>query len=281
MPESNVRALPQGTSRSCDSETTLRIETPGARATCDIVPWDTEIFGVAVANLHDIRIDDWDTGENMIRAVTRWCAERDVHLCAARIPQAAMRESVLLQDHGFRVIELHMVPELSGLAAVEFPQTGFGVVIATEADRDRLVALAGRAFAVGRFHDDPRIGPDLGNRRYAAWMDRSFSHSRQRVEKVMLHGDLVAVFVTELGDDGTMHWWLTALTENCIGKGLAKDVWRTMIAHAKSRGASRVTTGISSHNVIVHNLYAALGFRFTRPCFSLHWLRKPLSVGAS
>jgi RimJ/RimL family protein N-acetyltransferase len=245
------------------------------------VPWDTEIFGVAVADLHEIRIDDWDAGENMMRAVSLWCAERDVHLCAARLPQGAMRECLLLQDHGFRVIELHLVPEFSGLAAVEFPRAGFDVEIATEADRDRLVALAGRAFTVGRFHDDPRIGRDLGNRRYSAWMAASFAHPRQDVEKVILHGDMVAVFVTELGTDGTMHWWLTALTEHCIGKGVAKDVWRTMLVHARNRGANRVTTGISSHNVIVHNLYAALGFRFTRPSFSLHWLRKPLSVGAS
>lgn len=253
-----------------------KLEAPDAEASVYIIPWDSEIFGVPVAELDSIRFKNHRSGIAIIEEISAWADRHDVHLFSTRIAQHEMQTALLLQEHGFRAIEINYRPFFGNLQETEFEDYGFQVLEADETDMERLIGIAGRVFSAGRFHNDPRIGPTLGNKRYATWMRNSYTHPRQKIEKIVEGDRLVGAFVTELRDNGAMMWWLTVLAEEFMGKGVAKPTWMTMMSHAKRLGANAIETSISSHNMIVQNLYVSLGYRFTEPLWSLHWLRKSL-----
>lgn len=249
----------------------------GAQASFYLIPWDTEIFGVPVAQLELRNVENPQAGEVLMLQFQAWCAENDVHLCSVKCPQDQTREVFFLQEHDFRVVEIAYTPEMKCLQDIDIMETSLHVEPAFAEDEERLVALAGIVFDKGRFIADPRIGAELSNKRYATWLRNSFKSSCQKVEKIVDREDeLVGFFVTETLINDTEYWHLTALVPEVIGTGISKSVWSTMMAQAQENGATCIRTSISSHNIAVHNLYIALGFRMNSPCTLLHWLRKDL-----
>ena len=142
------------------------------------------------------------------------------------------------------------------------PQDTLQVAPATPQDRELLADMAAQVFRHGRFHQDPRIDPALGDRRYRTWMWNAFERPTQRVLKCLLDDAVVGFFVVESPQPGHCFWSLTGLAPGLQGRGLGKRVWQAMLRHHQAEGAHTVSTSISSHNVPVFNLYVALGFRF-------------------
>ena len=52
----------------------------------------------------------------------------------------------------------------------------------------------------------------------------------------------------------------------------AKRVWQSLLRWHQEEGIHVISTGISSHNTRVLNLYAAHGFRFPIPKATFHWM---------
>jgi len=236
-----------------------------------LVPWDTEIFGVPVAQIASVRVEEPTQAAQDYGAFVDWCSRQHVTLCSCRLPANRLADSMFLEERGFRFIELNYLPRLTGLQRSTTSNDGVGVACADEVDRAQLVDMAAQVFRNGRFHDDPRIGAKLGNRRYRAWMENAFSSPHQRVLKCSLDGRIVGFFVVEEPERGHCFWSLNGLAPGCEGQGLGKRVWRSMLDWHRAKGIDTVSTSISSHNVAAFNLYVALGFKFPPPSLTLQW----------
>jgi RimJ/RimL family protein N-acetyltransferase len=236
-----------------------------------LVPWDTEILGVPVAQIADARVLEATQAALDYERFVDWCRERRIAFCACRLPADRLVDSMFLEDRGFRFVELNYLPRLTGLQRRDTSEQGIAVAAAVESDRPALREMATRVFRHGRFHQDPRIGPHLGDRRYGAWMDNAFASPEQRVVKCSLDGQIVGFFVIEERGQGHCFWSLNGLAPGLEGKGLGKRVWRAMLHWHRGQGADTISTSISSHNVPVLNLYAKLGFRFPPPSLTLQW----------
>ena len=57
--------------------------------------------------------------------------------------------------------------------------------------------MAAEIFETGRLHVDPQVGPEIGNRRYAAWAANAFQHPGQHVLKCLKDGQIIAFMVVE------------------------------------------------------------------------------------
>jgi RimJ/RimL family protein N-acetyltransferase len=57
------------------------------------------------------------------------------------------------------------------------------------------------------------------------------------------------------------------------GQGLGYLVWEAMMLYAKNSGCFNIKTTIAAANLPVTNLYMKLGFRFSAPEMTLHWVR--------
>lgn len=250
------------------------IERDGASLDCSIVPWDTEVFGFPVAMIERIEIGATGDSHALMNAFDDWCVHRGVRLASCRIHHLALRESIALEAHDFRFIEMVYGPSLESLEAIAEPRHNVRVSAASAADLAAIEAIAADAFTTGRFLLDWRLPPDLSRRRYARWVRNSANAPGQSILKGELDGQLVGFFIVERTGE-TAYWHLTAIAPGFQGRGLGSSLWQTMLRRHHDEGVVRVRTTISAHNPAVMNLYARLGFRFDAPQMTFHLLRDP------
>lgn len=247
------------------------VDTGSLRLRWSEAPWDSAIFGFPVLQITDMQVRGAGAAGDFAAFETARDALR-AGLVSCRLSHDQLRESMLLEDRGFRFIEMAYQPELD-LHAAALPGDALTVAQATAADLPAILEMAGASFRNERFHVDPRLDPQLGDLRYRNWVRSSLDHPSQRLYVLRDMDEIVAFFVTEMLADNTLYWHLNAVSPKVQGQGYGKRAWQAMLGLAKQQGAARVRTCIVARNHRVLNLYARLGFRFPPPLMTFHWLR--------
>ena len=257
------------------TNTTGRVDTPHLLLEWAGSPWDATVFGFPVlqitkmeirGSVTDINLQTFDEARDRLGA----------GLVSCRLPHERLRESMLLEEHGFRFIEMLYQPELDDLQNwSDLHETGLDAVTAEESELPTILNIASSAFTNERFHVDPRLDSALGDQRYCNWVRSSLNHPSQQLYTIRNGKQVVAFFVTEMMPDKTCYWHLNAVAPVAQGKGYGKRAWITMLRLAREQGAKKVRTSIVARNYRVLNLYARLGFRFPSPLMTLHWVRDP------
>lgn len=265
-------------SRSTESGTTAAAPTSGSIDTPDLqlswteAPWDTVIFGDPVLQINHIEVRSPGAKDD----IGEFVRARDAvgsKLVSCRLSHERLRESMLLEDIGFRFIEMLYQPEFDNLqSSCTGDKQGLTITRATEADLPEVIDAAGTAFGNERIHIDPRLSSRLGDLRYQNWVRSTLGHASQRLYALRDGQVLVAFFVTESLPDGTCYWHLNAVAPGAQGQGYGRRAWQAMLAQARDEGAVRVRTAIVARNHRVLNLYARLGFRFPAPLMTFHWV---------
>jgi RimJ/RimL family protein N-acetyltransferase len=250
-----------------------RLETGALSLAYFHVPWDSDIFGFPVAQISEMRVLDPGIARSDLVPFQAWLDQESIHLASCRLPHDRLHESMLLEQIGFRFVEMVLHPHLADLQAYPCAPQNLSVELADSADLPAIEAIAANAFGHERFHADPRLDRRLADHRYLVWVRNSHGHPTQRLYKISDGPDLVAFFVTENKPDGCCYWHLTAISPAFQGRGYGKRVWREMLHHHQREGMARIATTIAARNTPVLNLYASLGFRFQPPEITLHWLR--------
>lgn len=236
-------------------------------------PWDSVVAEFPVLQITKLEIRGPDAGADI--QVFEIARERTAAgLVSCRLPHERLPESMLLEDHGFRFVEMLYQPELDlETAKVVANVMPLKVSRAQDEDLPALLDIAGHAFQNERFKMDHRLDPELSKLRYCNWIKSSLHHANQQVHVIRDGRRLVAFFVIELLDDGVCYWHLNAVTPDAQGQGYGRRAWLTMLEQAINAGAKRVRTCIVARNYRVLNLYARLGFRFPPPLMTFHWVR--------
>jgi len=249
----------------------IELETNSLRLSYYFVPWDSELISRPVAQIANIDVVNFNRACTDILEFVQWKAHQDIQFSSCRLPENKTLECQLLQQFGYRYVELNYRPELD-LNRLRFElDDEFKFVPALESDKSELIDIAANVFRFGRFHDDPNLGPEVGNFRYGQWMKNAFTNPLQEVIKCVWQQKTVAFFVQEKHDMDEVFWSLVGLLPGFEGKGLGRKVWRSYLAQLHAAGTKRVSTSISSRNVPVFNLYVSLGFRFPQANITFHW----------
>lgn len=236
-------------------------------------PWDQVVCGFPVLQITTMEICGPSAADDF-RIFERTRDSLGTGLVSCRLPHDSMSESILLQDHGFRFVEMVFRPVLElSEHSDEPPESALVVAQACDGDMSTLLSIAGSAFHNERFRMDPRLDPAVSDQRYRNWVASSQSHASQQLNVIRDTTRIVAFFITELLVDGTCYWHLNALAPDAQGQGYGRRVWQRMLAHAKRAGAKRVCSSIVARNVRVLGLYARLGFRFAPPTMTFHWIK--------
>jgi RimJ/RimL family protein N-acetyltransferase len=252
-----------------------RINTRNLHLGWSIVPWDAAVTGFPVWQLNDIGLNGPSADTDM-RLFEEARDRAGVGLISCRLGHDQLNASMFLENHGFRFIEMIYRPELELAPGrlSDLPEPSLSVVQATEEDLPQLIDMAGTAFCNERFNVDPRLGPEMGNRRYQNWIRSSFMHPSQQLYALKDDNSIVSFFVTEMQNDGVCYWHLNAVSPEQQGQGYGLRSWLTMLHQAEDAGAMRVRTSIVARNHRVLNLYARLGFRFPPPMMTFHWVKE-------
>lgn len=237
-------------------------------------PWDSAVFAAPVLQVTDVHVRE----QGAMGLMAGFETVRDAvgsPFVSCRLPHDRLRESMFLERHGFRFIEMLFQPEYPDLqSGSALSSGGLSVHDATQEDLPWAVGVAGQAFANERFHMDPRLPRGLGDLRYQNWVRSSLGHPRQRLLVIRDGLEAVAFFIVEQLEDGTCYWHLTAVAPDKQGQGYGARVWTGMLAHAREEGATRVRTSVVARNHRVLNLYGRLRFRMSPPAMTFHWLRE-------
>lgn len=246
------------------------------------VPWDSESFGVPVAQIDAIKVHNPQAAAAHAAPLLEWLRENRVKLAACRLPHDALAESFLLESIGFRFVETvyAMAHDVGAAQAAGSDDPALAWAPAAPADLAALRTIAAASFTTGRWNVDWRVGPQAGGRRYADWVSRSLTDERHQVLVARAGGILAGFFIVEDRPEQRSYWHLTAVAQELQGRGWGRRIWRSMLQRQRLQGVRTVETTISARNLPVVNLYARLGWRFARCHMTYHWVSPDLADGA-
>lgn len=250
-----------------------RITTQGLDLEFFVVPWDSKIFGFAVAQIERIIVKNDGDPADAMRQLETWLDNNNVRLASCRLASHRLHESMLLEAHGFRFVEMVYGPTLSPIPTQVCEYENLSISEAESTDLPEIEAIAASAFSTGRFLIDWRLDANASHKRYRSWVRTSFEDTRQKVLKATVADEFVGFFVVEERSDRSVYWHLTAVSPSCQGRGLGQALWRAMMERHRAAGLQRIATTISAHNTRVMNIYARLGFKFTAPQMTFHLAR--------
>ncbi|MDP1652023.1 MAG: GNAT family N-acetyltransferase [Rhodocyclaceae bacterium] len=250
-----------------------QLDTPSLRMTWSEAPWDSAVCGFPVMQITAIQVLGPDAGSD-IHIFERERDRLGAGLVSCRLPHECLTESMLLEDRGFRFIEMLYQPELDlSNYCCDASIVQLDVTRARDEDLPELMEIARGSFQSERFKMDPRLDPGVSDQRYQNWVASSLHHHAQALYVIREGNRPVAFFVTEMLDDGTCYWHLNAVAPGAQGQGYGRRAWLSMLNLASNIGARRVRTSIVARNHRVLNLYGSLGFRFPPPLMTFHWVR--------
>jgi hypothetical protein len=235
-----------------------------------VLPWDEAIFGFPVA---DFLIGSGPPSPKEVtqfrQALLDFCRESRSEVVSVRVPASDTTLISSLVKADFVYVDFNLLTTLFSLKTLPLPRAGFILRQADAADHERIVEICTSAFHFGRYHADALFPRELADRRYVHWVRRALGGSDP--------GDMVFVLGSPGNVSGFMHVTLNdgnadlrlgaVKPKSLLGYWLYAETLRAL--HVL--GARTVSTGISAANVRVLQIYAALGFRFSRPEVILHW----------
>ena len=247
------------------------IDTPSLLLQWTRAPWDEAVCPFPVIQIEHVEVRGAHARADM-RGFEAVRARIGAGLVSCRLPHDKLHESMLLEDCGFRFIEMLYAPclELADVDADGQPED-LSIELATQADMAAIQDIAGVAFTNERFLMDYRLDPAISGKRFERWVASTPAHPAQRLYRIADRGRLVAFFIVELKADGTCYWHLNALAPDAQGQGYGRRVWLAMVRQAKRLGAQRVQTSVVARNTRVLSLYARLGFTLPAPAMTFHW----------
>ena len=236
-------------------------EPPGASgAPCELLPWDSEHFGVRIARL----AGDVLTAE-LADAADAWCAEQriDCLQLLARPDDAATGR--LAAERGFQLTDVRVGYEraLGGADdALPPPPADAEVREATAADVPALRELAGRSHRTGRFHYDTRFDPERCDELYRRWIERDVEGEGWSVLVAEDAGGLLGYFSSRMPHAGSERTTtsLAAVAERGRGRRIGVGLFAASLAELRAAGARHVTAYANARNLAALRLHPSAGF---------------------
>lgn len=256
------------------------------------IPWETRNLGVLSYALSATALVE--SGGSALAVALQEAAEAHGDIFVqAKIDQAHASLSQLLGAVGFYFVEVALTPHLSlrnhaPLALFErdpdtflrgrFEPGEIHVGPIDQGNASQLIAIrdiAGTSFRNDRFHLDPNCEPKVAHKRYQRWVDQMLADKDHQFY-IMTYGGQVMAFMVRCGTTLPLAGFAQAYTRS----GLGEYFWLSILLAMREQGLSQVSTGISTNNTAVLNLYARLGFRLRHPTAVFHYWSKSIIQGA-
>jgi ribosomal protein S18 acetylase RimI-like enzyme len=221
---------------------------------CERLPWDSEHFGMAVAQVRGRRLDD-ETG----RAVAAWEARNRI-ACTYLFADPDDRQTARTAwDHAFMLVDLRLHLRAN---VVDGPAPE-GVRTARTGDLPALRAIATTAHTDTRFFFDERFPREAAARLYEVWLERSLAGTIADVVLTTEVDGYPAGYLTAAFDpvSSLMTIGLLAVAEPARGTGVGGRLLAALNAHARAIGADRISVATQARNVAAQRLYQASGYR--------------------
>lgn len=236
---------------------------------CQVLPWDSEFFGVTIARAVQPHADAADCD-----AMQRWCVERRIDCLYFLCPVDDATTRRHLDAAGYRFVGSRVTLERSlesdlpmttlRLADARSGQAG-AMRTATLEDIPQLRALAAAAHHDTRFYVDGRFDPQRCNELYATWIEKSV-HGYADLVIVADRDGAPAGYVTAhlpASVDAPARIGLIAVAAEWRNQGVGRDLLRSVFQAVATRGATTMSVATAGTNAAALAAYTNEGFRAT------------------
>jgi len=239
-------------------------------------PWDTKVLGFPAGRITKFHGRDIAGTKIAFKALFSWASLNGIDFLSCRLNSFQLHESFALESGGFRFVETLLHPYFDvddGRGTVN------GEIEIQEAGNHEVSFfsdMAAKSFTFERFHADFRVSDYAANQRDANWITNSRENDKLKLYKVQLYGgEIIGFFLVSYGEFRIANWELTAIFPEFQGRGYGRLTWNSFIALHRQEGMARITTSITARNSKVLSLYSSLGFRFSTPETTFHWVGVP------
>lgn len=241
--------------------------------TLAILPWDTEIFGFAVAdfkpgNSHSVA----SRRDEFVRALAQWTGANRVELISASIPAEDILWVSLLQELNFLFVDSTLEVINKHVQRLDIPATRNPLRPATREDQAQVEHVAEGAFRFGRYHADARFPRALADLRYRRWLHNAFaSLSPQSIVYVTGAPDHIRGFLHVNINERDAYMTIAAVEKSLQGGVIGYDLIAETLRNLKAEGIQRVHSKVSAVNTAIVNIAISFDGRFAPVQAVFHW----------
>jgi dTDP-4-amino-4,6-dideoxy-D-galactose acyltransferase len=227
---------------------------PRAEAPCELLPWDSQLFGIRIARIVSPSVDDATLTEAL-----SWCREQHV-ACVYLLVPGDHEPSIRAAEHArFELVDIRVTLATAIEPHPSAPVTG--VRQAQPKDRDALAALARISHRNTRFYFDRRFDTARCDDLYATWILKSVEGELADVVLVSHDGDAVDGYVSaRVAAEGAGNIGLIAVAPHAQGKGRGRALIASAFDWFRSRGVTHVTVATQGRSARALRFYEQCGF---------------------
>jgi dTDP-4-amino-4,6-dideoxy-D-galactose acyltransferase len=232
---------------------------------CELLPWDSEFFGVRVARIRG------DLTRAQIARADDWCRHQHVSVAYLLLPTERTPAIEVAEDLGFHCVDIRVVLA-SSRDRVSAPAQPSGTVRPHQpSDTEALERIARNAHRDSRFYADPHFPRERCDALYATWIRRSCEAQEVTVLVAERDGD-VAGYLTYRPDRGsaTLIIELVGVAEDHRGHGVGAAMVGAGLGACLKSGAPRVEVATQGRNVGAQHLYQRAGMTTASVSIWLH-----------
>lgn len=251
---------------------------PAPPALCELLPWDSDFFGVRVARVNAGRL----TAERAAQ-INAWCARNAIDCLYFLADSDDATTTRLAEDHAYRLVDLRMTYAHAGVPATS-PAPPLRP--ATAADLPALERIAAVSYTDSRYYYDPCFRREQCDALYTAWVRNSvggYADAVHIADEAGQVGGFISCHLTRAAGDGSLRGsiGLVGVAENLRGRGVGGRLVGGALAWFARQGARPVTVVTQGRNLGAQKLYQRAGFTIQQVQLYYHkWYGNCLTEGA-
>jgi ribosomal protein S18 acetylase RimI-like enzyme len=234
----------------------------------ELLPWDSEFFGVRIARAANGRLTSGYLAE-----MESWCDHARVR-CLYFLADSDHAETVqLAQQFGFTLVDIRLTLERTVSRRLGKPQPPPGVMLrpAAFSDLPTLQKIAADAYTQSRFYFDARFPREACSRLYQVWVQKALAENSDAVLVAEFQG-LAAGFVAcspaQGGAAGKIN--LIGIASAARGMGIGWSLVRQACRWLAEHGAQSAEVVTQGRNIAAQRLYQRAGFTTKEVCLWYH-----------
>jgi N-acetylglutamate synthase-like GNAT family acetyltransferase len=243
------------------------VTTPGPP--CDVLDWDSQFFGHAIARARASRLDD-----AACREMLDWCRAHGTECLYVLADEDHPGTLRLLDAAGFRQVDRRVT-----LERTLDPDVGpapAGTRAAREEDIPALRAIAAVSHRNGRFHVDGRFDSERCDEFYRVWIENSCHGWADHVVVAEREGRAVGYLTAHLKGPDTGSLGLMGVDTAIRRHGLGGQLLQGALAWLAGRSITRVWLATQGRNDASQGFFTSAGFRPTHAALWYHrWFDEP------
>ena len=232
------------------------------RAVAGLSPltWDTAKAGMPLGEVSVLAWTDDEARGRLVTACVDAAADEGWHRVQHRESVVSGAELGLMERHGFRAIDALVTFAVAVRPGARSPEPDLGPL--REDELEAACDIAGRCFAVSRFHSD-ELFAGMAGALHAEWLRNSAVHGLADRVLVLREAGAPAAFVTvkKRSAGGRMlgRIVLLGVDPERHGRGLGRRLVDGTLAWMAEEGLAGCIVGTQAYNLPAVNLYASRG----------------------